>query len=208
MVLDDAPKAGTRRAGTGRGGGTRHAVACYLPMPEKNCFDGVMEIKGRMAEAFNDQITMELQATVVYRQLSIEMDVASLPGFSQWFRAQAAEEITHAEKFIDHIVDRGGDPQIGDMAGPNIADKSVLGCFEAALAHERKVSESIRNLYRLAQEEGDIDAMPLLHWFISEQIEEEATVEEICDQVRLVHNDGPGLLRLDSELGSRPVRAD
>lgn len=173
----------------------------------KRDFMTVMEIKGKLAQAINDQITMELQATVVYRQLAIEMDVASLPGFAKWFRAQAAEEITHAEKFIDHMVDRGGDPQIGDMAGPNIQDKSVLGCFESALNHERRVSESIRNLYRLAQEEGDIDSMPLLHWFISEQVEEEATVEGICDQVRLVHNDGPGLLRLDTELGSRKAPA-
>ena len=162
-----------------------------------------MELKGKLAQAMNDQITMELQATVVYRQLAIEMDVASLPGFAKWFRAQAAEEIVHSEKFIAHVVDRGGDPQIGDLTGPEIQDKSVLGCFEAALNHERKVSESIRNLYRLAQEEGDIDAMPLLNWFINEQLEEEATVDEICDQVRLVGNDGPGLLRLDNELGSR-----
>ena len=89
------------------------------------------------------------------------------------------------------------------MNGPTLEDTSPLGCFQAALAHEREVSESIRNLYRLAQEEGDIDSMPLLHWFINEQIEEEATVEEICDQVRLVHNDGPGVLRLDGELGAR-----
>ena len=68
MVLDDAPRAGTRRAGTGRGGGTRHAVACYLPMPEKNCFDGVMDIKGRMAEAFNDQITMNRPDFRSYRE--------------------------------------------------------------------------------------------------------------------------------------------
>lgn len=61
----------------------------------------------------NDQITMELQVTVVYRQLAIEMDVTSLPGFAQWFRAQAAEEITHAERFIDHMVDRGGNLRSG-----------------------------------------------------------------------------------------------
>ena len=164
-----------------------------------------MEIKGRMAEAFNDQITMELQATVVYRQLSIEMDVASLPGFSQWFRAQAAEEITHAEKFIDHIVDRGGDPQIGDMAGPNIADKSVLGCFEAALAHEQKVSASIRDLYRASEAAGDLDSRPLLNWFLEEQIEEESTVSEIIGRIKLIGDDGPGLIRLDGELGSRPA---
>lgn len=162
-----------------------------------------MELKGKLAEALAAQVTMEVQASLVYRQLAIEMAAASLPGCAAWFRAQAAEEIGHAEKFVQHMVDRGVTPRIGDLEGPQIADASALGCFEAALAHEKKVSEAVRDLYRLAQGEGDIDVMPLLYWFISEQLEEEATVGEICDRVRLVRNDGPGLLRLDSELGSR-----
>ena len=166
-----------------------------------------MELKGKLADALNDQVTMELQAAVVYRQLSIEMAAASLPGCAGWFRAQAAEETDHAEKFVQHMVDRGVTPRIGDLQGPSIADSSALGCFQAALAHEKKVSESIRNLYRMAQSEGDIDIMPLLHWFISEQLEEEATVDEICDRVRLVDNDGPGLLRLDTERGARQLPA-
>lgn len=167
-----------------------------------------MTLSKKFEKALTDQVTMELQAAVVYRQLAIQMDVASLPGFAQWFRAQAAEEIVHAEKFVAHIVDRGGDPQIGDLSAPGITDTSVLACFEAALKHEQQVSESIRDLYRQAQSEGDIDSMPLLHWFINEQIEEEATVDGICDQVRLIGDDGPGLLRLDTELGSRQIPAE
>ena len=76
--------------------------------------------------------------------------------------------------------------------------------FAAALAHEEKVSEAIRALYRLADSEGDLDARPLLNWFIEEQIEEEATVGEILAQIKMVGDDGPGLLRLDADLGSRP----
>ena len=83
--------------------------------------------------------------------------------------------------------------------------ESVLDAFEAALAHEEKVSESIRNLYRLAEAEGDLDSRPLLNWFLEEQIEEEATVKEIVGRVTMIKDDGPGLLRLDEELGARPV---
>ena len=84
---------------------------------------------------------------------------------------------------------------------------SVLDAFEAAFAHEQKVSDSIRNLYRLAESEGDLDSRPLLNWFLEEQIEEEATVSEIVGRVKMINEDGPGLLRLDEELGARTTPA-
>lgn len=162
-----------------------------------------MELKGMLAEAINDQITLEIQASVVYRQLSIEMAVRDLPGISGWFLAQSAEELEHAQKFTDHMTDRNATPRIGMITAPNVVVNTVLEAFEASLAHEQKVSESIRNLYRLAQQEGDIDSIPLLNWFIEEQLEEEATVGEIIGRVRLIGNDGNGLLRLDAELAAR-----
>jgi ferritin len=167
-----------------------------------------MELTGKLAEAFNDQVTLEIQASLVYRQLGIEMNLLDLPGISGWFRTQAEEELAHAHKFIDHMTDRDAHPVIGPMQAPGIRVDSVLAAFEAALVHERKVSESIRDLYRLAQNEGDIDSIPLLNWFVTEQLEEEATVNEIIGRVRLISDDGPGLLRLDSELGTRRAAAE
>lgn len=162
-----------------------------------------MELTGKLADAFNDQVTLEIQASAVYRQLAIEMDVLGLAGIAGWFRSQADEEILHAHKFIDHMTARGAHPHIQAMAAPTANAATVLEAFEASLAHERKVSESVRDLYRLAHNEGDIDSIPLLHWFIDEQLEEEATVSEILGRVKLVNEDGPGLLRLDEQLGAR-----
>ena len=162
-----------------------------------------MELIGKLATAINAQITLEIQASVVYRQLAIEMDVLDLPGISGWFLAQSAEELVHAQKFTNHMTDRNASPKIGDITAPNVTTTTVLEAFEASLAHEQKVSESIRNLYRLAMVEGDIDSIPLLNWFVEEQLEEEASVGEIIGRVKLIGTDGNGLLRLDAELGSR-----
>ncbi|MGN5734371.1 ferritin [Arthrobacter psychrochitiniphilus] len=162
-----------------------------------------MELIGKLATAINAQITLEIQASVVYRQLAIEMDVLDLPGISGWFLAQSAEELVHAQKFTNHMTDRNASPKIGDIMAPNVTTTTVLEAFEASLAHEQKVSESIRNLYRLAMAEGDIDSIPLLNWFVEEQLEEEASVGEIIGRVKLIGTDGNGLLRLDAELGSR-----
>jgi ferritin len=164
-----------------------------------------MKLSAKLETAFNAQITLEFQASLVYRQLAIELELMDLPGMAAWLRHQADEEIVHANKFIDHVADRDNHPVIGATTAPQATVNSVLDAFGAALAHEEKVSESIRNLYRTAEAEGDLDSRPLLNWFLEEQIEEEATVKEIVGRVTMIKDDGPGLLRLDEELGARPV---
>ncbi|MDO5492958.1 MAG: ferritin [Nesterenkonia sp.] len=161
------------------------------------------QLNGKLEEAFNEQVTLELEAALTYRQLGIEMDVLGMPGLASWFRAQADEEVVHANKFIDHMADRGAHPRIRSIPEMSVRASNVLEAFEASLAHEQKVSEAIRNLYRLSEQEGDIDSRPLLSWFIDEQLEEEAMVDEIIDKVKLIGDDGTGLLNLDSELGAR-----
>jgi len=164
-----------------------------------------MKLSDTLENAFNAQITLEFQASLVYRQLAIELEIMDLPGMAAWLRHQADEEIVHANKFIDHVADRDNHPRIGATSAPSPTVGSVLDAFEAALAHEEKVSASIRDLYRLAESEGDLDSRPLLNWFLDEQVEEEATVKEIVGRLKMINEDGPGLLRLDEELGARPV---
>ena len=162
-----------------------------------------MKLTDDLLQKFNDQITLEFEASMVYRQLAIAADDLDLSGMAAWLRHQADEEIVHANKFIDHMVDRDMHPSIGAIKAPLITAESVKEVFEAALAHEELVSESIRALYRTAETEGDLDSRPLLNWFLEEQIEEEATVSEIIGRLELIGEDGPGLLRLDAELGQR-----
>ena len=162
-----------------------------------------MKLSPELEQAFNSQITLEFRASMVYRQLAIEMDIRDLPGLASWLRHQADEEIVHANKFIDHLVDRDNHPVIGTIEPPRQVVDSVLDAFRAAFRHEQQNSESIRELVRLAERGGDLDSRPLLNWFLQEQIEEEATVSNIVSHVELIHDDGPGLLRLDEELGQR-----
>ncbi|MEO7587765.1 MAG: ferritin [Arachnia sp.] len=163
-----------------------------------------MTLTDELAQAFNNQVTMEFEAAIVYRQLGIDMDAIDLPGIAGWFKAQAEEEQVHAEKFVEHMLDRETVPLIQPLTPSGKHAPTVLAAFEAALAHEKKVSESIREIYRLAQRTGDIDSLPLLNWFVDEQLEEESTVSAIIGRIRMIGEDGNGLLRLDSELGRRP----
>lgn len=163
-----------------------------------------MKLSPALEKSFNDQITLEFSASMVYRQLAVEMEIRDLPGMAAWLRHQADEEIVHANKFIDFVADRDNHPVIGAISAPNVTADNPLDVFKAALAHEEKVSEAIRELYRETDRAGDLDSRPLLNWFIDEQVEEEATVREIIGRLELIHDDGPGLLRMDAELGTRP----
>ena len=102
------------------------------------------------------------------------------------------------------MLDRDAHPRLRRIDPIESTASDVLAAFEASLEQERVVSEAIRGLYRIAQEQGDIDSLPLLHWFIEEQVEEESTVSEIIGRVKLIGDDGSGLLKLDQELGARP----
>lgn len=160
-----------------------------------------------LEKKFNAQITLEFESSMVYRQLAIEMEDQHLPGIANWLRQQADEEIMHGNKFIDHLSARDNHPVIGAISAPKVSAKSVLDVFESALAHERRVSESIRDLYTATEKAGDLDSRPLLLWFLSEQVEEEDTVDELVGRLKLINEDGPGLLRLDEDLARRPAPA-
>lgn len=92
--------------------------------------------------------------------------------------------------------------QLGQIENPALNVNSPLDVFSLALEHERKVSEMIRNLARVADEVQDFDSRTLVNWFLNEQIEEEDTVSGIIDQLQLVGDDGAGLLRIDARLGA------
>ena len=146
----------------------------------KLCTLGAMTINEKIASAFNNQVTAELEASMVYLQLSYVLDDLGLTGMRDWMKAQSKEELEHAQKFAQHLLDRDYTPQIGDIAPPKL-----------------DVTSAIQDA------EKDYDSRALIDWFLNEQIEEEATVGEIIDRLRIAGDSGSGILRIDGELGSR-----
>ncbi|MCF8609663.1 ferritin [Gordonia sp. HY285] len=164
-----------------------------------------MKMSEELEAQFIKQINREYESSFLYRQLAIEMEVRDLPGMASWLRAQSAEELTHADRLITHLTDRDNHPVIGDITIPSIKVEKIEDVFEIALDAERAVSEGVRDLYRQAEDERDLDSRPTIDWFISEQVEEEATVSEILGRLRIVDGDGSGVLRIDAELASSNI---
>ena len=164
-----------------------------------------MPMSESVSTAYNDQIHLEFESNYAYLQMAAYFNAHNLQGFSNWMRAQAAEEQMHALKFIDFVLDRGGNVRLQPIAAPRGEFSSPLEVFEASLEHERKVTAAIHQLYTHAVAESDYASVPLLQWFISEQVEEESTVGQIVEQLRMVGDNATALLMLDRELGARGV---
>jgi ferritin len=122
---------------------------------------------------------------------------------AQWMHAQTLEELTHAQKFYDHIVDRDGRVALLPLNIKKTEWSSPLEAFQDAYKHEQFITGKINDLVKLAREEKDFAADAMLQWFVDEQVEEEASTSKVVQDLKLVGDNGHGLLMLDRELGAR-----
>jgi len=157
----------------------------------------------KIEKAFNEQINAELFSSYLYLSMSAYFESIGFSGMAQWMRFQAQEENAHAMKFFDFINERGGRVTLAKIETPGAEWKSPLAAFEASYEHECKISGMINDLVDLAVAEKDHASNAFLQWFVTEQVEEESSVQAIVDRLKLV-GDHPGMqFMLDRELGQR-----
>jgi len=162
-----------------------------------------MALSPRLESAFNDQVSLELSSAHQYLSFSAWFEAEGLPGMANWMRLQAAEEHEHAMRFYRFLLDRNSKVRLGSIPEPATDFDSVLAVFRAALAAEQRVTAAINELYAAATAANDYASYPLLDWFVNEQVEEEATVQQIIDDLTRIGDAGHALLLLDRELGGR-----
>ncbi len=160
-------------------------------------------IGGKAQAALNEQIVQELYASQYYLSMSAHFERTGYPGFARWMRVQSDEEREHALRIFDFVNDREGRVVLDRIDAPPSEFGTPLEAFQAALAHERKVTALIGQLYRLAVEEADYPTQVMLQWFVNEQVQEEKVASDIVDRLRLAGEDTSALLLLETELGKR-----
>ena len=156
-----------------------------------------------MFDAFNEQIKNEFYSAYMYLSMSAYFSDTGLPGFASWMRVQAKEEVTHATKMYNFVLARGARITLKAIDAPPSTWKSPLAVMEAALQHEQFVTKSINDMTDLAIKEKDHASRNFLVWFVDEQVEEEQSFGDIVNALKLIKNEGQGLLILDRELGAR-----
>ncbi len=156
-----------------------------------------------MQNALNNQMNAELYSSYLYLSMAAYYESIDLMGFGHWMRVQAQEELFHAMKFYDYINERGGRVMVSPIEGPPTDWESPGGPFEQAYSHEIKVTGLINDLVNLAIEEKDHATNNFLQWFVKEQVEEEASANEVVQKLKLTGGQGNGLFMLDQELSQR-----
>ena len=156
-----------------------------------------------LEDALNEQINAELYSEYVYLSMAAYYEDEGLPGFASWMRAQADEEHAHAMRIYDYVIERDGRVTLEGIDDPPTEWEGPTDAFRTAYEHEVEISGMIDDLVALAREEDDNATENMLQWFVAEQVEEEATAQEVLDKLRLVGDDGTGLLMVDAELGQR-----
>ncbi len=159
----------------------------------------------RMLKALNEQLNRELYSAYLYFAMAAYFEDMNLEGFASWMKAQAEEELGHALRFYNYIYERNGRVELSEIPPkPPKEWESPVKAFEATYEHEKFISKSIHELAALAEEEKDYPTRAFLEWFINEQVEEEANVKRVLDQLKFAGGDSPQvLLMLDRELGAR-----
>jgi len=160
-------------------------------------------IKEKIREALNQQLNAELYSSYLYLSMAAYFESINLKGFANWMRVQTQEELVHAMKFYDFIIERGGKVVLSSIEGPPTEWASPLAVFEHAYEHEQKVTGLINNLVDLSAAEQDHATSNFLQWFVAEQVEEEASADEVVQKIKLMGDASGGLFMLDRELAQR-----
>jgi len=160
-------------------------------------------IKEKMLNALNEQINAEQYSALLYLSMSAWLSSNGLPGFANWMYIQFQEEMTHANKFFNYVNERGGKVQLKAIDQMPTEFGNVIEVFEKTQEHEHHVTSLINRLVDIAIEERDHATQSFLKWFVDEQVEEEANVQEILDTLKLINGQGNGIFMLDRELRQR-----
>lgn len=162
-------------------------------------------ISQAMEKALFTQLNHEFYSAYLYLAMSAYCSHLEFNGAADWLKLQYEEEHMHATKIYNYLVEQGVQVELQALPKPPSDFGSLLEVFTSSLQHEQAMTARLNNLSDQALKEKDHATYNLLQWFVNEQVEEEATVGGIISKLKLVKEDGYGLLMIDNELGERPA---
>jgi ferritin len=160
-------------------------------------------LKDKIQKALNDQMNLEMNSSYLYLSMAAYFECENFNGFANWMKIQSGEEYGHAMKIYSYINQRNGRVNLMKIDAPKSEWKDSIEVFSETLKHEQKVTQEINKLVELTLTEKDYATQAFLQWFVTEQVEEEATAINILDKIKMIGDNRNGLFLLDRELGMR-----
>lgn len=144
-----------------------------------------MLISKDLNDAINEQVGHELHASHQYVNIAAFFETFPLKKLAEMFYKQAEEERTHAMKFIKYVVDAGGEVKVPAVGAPVHTFKTVEEAVKLSLDWELEVTRRINALMEIAVAQKDYMGQDMLRWFVTEQLEEVSTMDNLLKVVRL-----------------------
>jgi ferritin len=161
-----------------------------------------MLISKELENAINQQIGAEFAASLQYISIASYFDADDLPQLAAFFYRQADEEHMHAMKFQHFLIEAGGQVRIPAIAETKYDFNSAEECVQLALDWENDVTRMVNNLMDIAVKDKNYIAQQFLAWFVTEQLEEIATMSTLLNTVRRAGNN---LLWVEGFLARNPI---
>ncbi|OYQ33158.1 ferritin [Flavobacterium cyanobacteriorum] len=153
-----------------------------------------------MQSALNEQIKVEAESSQIYLAMASWAEVKGFEGIATFMFKQSDEERQHMLKLVKYVNQRGGHAVISALEEPRLDYTSFKTLFTQLYRHEVRVSECINILVDISLSEKDYATHNFLQWYVSEQIEEEATARVILDKIDLIGDDKGGLYLFDNDM--------
>jgi bacterioferritin B len=134
-------------------------------------------------DALNEQIANEFSASQQYVGAAVHYDAETLPRLAAFFYRQAVEERGHAMMMIQYLLDVGEEVRIPDIEAKQSRYDDDVAPVRMALEQEKRVGEEIYALFELARETKDYRAEQFMQWFVKEQVEEVALMQDLLNVV-------------------------
>jgi len=157
----------------------------------------------KMNKALSNQVNAEYYSAYLYLAMSASADRMGFKGAAHWLFVQAQEEMGHGTRIYQYILERGAAPSFAAIEKPQTSFADLHKIFAMVLSHEEKVTQSINSIATLAMKELDHACYQFMMWFVNEQVEEEASANDILDKMKMAGDSKGALLALDHQLGKR-----
>jgi ferritin len=163
----------------------------------------VTMLSEKMNDALNVQANRELYSSYLYLSMSYYFESINMKGFASWMRVQAGEELVHTLKMHDYIADAGGRVEMLAVEAPRFSWNSPVDAFQHVWDHERVVTGLIHALKNVANLEKDEATGNFLQWYVTEQVEEEESSDNVLRLVKAAGDDRAAMQAAEIELGKR-----
>lgn len=157
----------------------------------------------KILDQINEQMNFELESAYIYAAMGAWFTNEDWNGFAHFMQKQAYEEISHAQKMIGYLQERGYAVEYAAIPKPKNDYGSIEEIFKAAYEHEKIVSQKCNDIYMAAKDAKDNASEIFMQWYVTEQVEEEATFDAIITRLDRIAGSSSGMYIFNGELGAR-----